>query len=82
VNIKIEIKPGRELLNKVKGLMIIRGSNLYKWCAENGIAYPNAYAYLMGHRNGKKAKEWRYRMVEAAQQTGKTRKRDCYLDKN
>ena len=68
MNIKIETKPGRELLNKVKGLMIIRGSNLHKWCAENGIAYPNAYAYLMGHRNGKKAKEWRHRIVEAARQ--------------
>ena len=72
MNIKIEIKPGRELLNKVKGLMIIRGSNLYKWCAENGIAYPNAYAYLLGLRNGKKAKEWRRRIVEAARQNGRT----------
>ena len=43
-----------------------KGGSLSKWCRANGIAQQNAGAYLSGKRNGTKALEWRWRIVEAA----------------
>lgn len=60
--------PGQLLLNQVRGAFIARGMTLTEWCNDNGILYQNARQYLLGLRNGKKAKEWRRRIVEAARQ--------------
>ena len=58
--------PSQLLLNQVKGAFISRGTTLTEWCNNNGILYQNARQYLLGLRNGKKAREWRGRIVEAA----------------
>jgi hypothetical protein len=49
------------------GLFKMKGTTLNKWCNENGIAMTNARTYLLGKRNGPKAREWRRRIVEAAE---------------
>ena len=63
--------PGQLLLNQVKGAFIAHGMTLTEWCNNNGILYPNARQYLLGSRNGKKAKEWRQRIIEAVIQLDK-----------
>jgi hypothetical protein len=65
-----ELTGSRELLNEVVGRFRIHGTNLTKWCKENGIKEPNARVYLLGERNGPKAKEWRQRIVNAARKEG------------
>jgi hypothetical protein len=60
--------PSQLLLNQVKGAFIAHGTTLTEWCNNNGIRYQNARQYLLGLRNGRKAQEWRQRIVEAAQQ--------------
>lgn len=59
----------RQLLNEVSGRFRMRGTTLAHWSRENGILYQNARAYLLGKRNGKKAREWRQRIIEAARQS-------------
>ena len=62
--------PSRKLLNEILGLMKMRGDSLNAWCnRHDGISYPNARKYLLGLRNGPKAREWRQRIVEAARQS-------------
>lgn len=60
------LPPGRSLLNQIRGIFIAHGLTLTRWCNENGILYQNAKQYLLGLRNGRKAKAWRQRIVEAA----------------
>ena len=60
------LEPGRDLLNKVRGALISRGTNLSAWCAKHGLRFTNARAYLLGIRNGPVARLWRQRLIEAA----------------
>jgi len=64
-----ELMGDRTLLNEVVGRFRIQGTNLTRWCRENGIKEPNARTYLLGKRNGRVAKAWRQRIVRAARQT-------------
>lgn len=68
-----KIVGNRQLLNEVLGGFRLQGTNFTAWCRENGIKEPNARKYLLGHNpNGKKANEWRQKIIEAAQQPIKT----------
>ncbi|TGO02076.1 hypothetical protein PN36_31035 [Candidatus Thiomargarita nelsonii] len=64
-----ELIGNRQLLNEVIGRFRMRGMTLMDWCRENGLMHQNARVYLLGERNGKVAREWRRRIVDAARQT-------------
>lgn len=66
---KMEMKRlagSQRLLNEVCRQFKKRGGSLSRWCRANGITQSNANVYLSGKRNGPKALEWRWRIVEAA----------------
>jgi hypothetical protein len=66
-NRQYELMGNRQLLNEVMGLFKMKGTTLNQWCNANGIAMSNARIYLLGKSNGPKAREWRQRIVEAAE---------------
>ncbi len=66
ITLRITNEPGKILLNQVQGLLMFQGDNLAKWSERHGLRRQNARQYLLGLRNGKKAREWRQRIVEAA----------------
>ena len=68
MNNEMNIVTGKQLLNEVSGKFRIQGTTLAHWSRENGILYQNARAYLLGERNGRKARQWRQRIVDAARQ--------------
>ena len=72
MNIEMNIIAGRQLLNEVSGRFRIQGTTLAHWSRANGILYQNARAYLLGERDGRKARQWRLRIVEAARQACRT----------
>lgn len=43
-----DLTPGTTLLSQVRAGLISNGSNLHRWCLENGILYPNARQTLIG----------------------------------
>jgi hypothetical protein len=58
--------PGRQLLNEVTGLFRQQGTTLAEWAEQNGLRKQNARAYLLGERDGEKAREWRAKILTAA----------------
>lgn len=66
--LKLVDKLGEKLLSQVQGLFTFQGDSLARWSERHGLRRQNARQYLLGLRNGKKAHEWRQRIVEAAQQ--------------
>lgn len=56
----------QRLLDKTSRRFKMRGESLERWCKVNGISYPYARYCLTGERNGTKALEWRWLIVEAS----------------
>jgi len=69
IMLKLVNEPGEELLNQVQGLFAFQGDSLSGWSQRNGLSRQNARQYLLGLRDGKKARQWRQRIMEAARKT-------------
>ena len=61
------IPPGKELNAAVRAAFIVQGTTLAEWAEAHGLKKQNAYRCLMGLSNGRKAREWRERLIAAAQ---------------
>ncbi|AXF76821.1 hypothetical protein LU632_05825 [Erwinia tracheiphila] len=61
-----DLTPGTTLLSQVRAGLISNGSNLHRWCLENGILYPNARQALIGSWDGLKGAKVRERLIEAS----------------
>lgn len=57
---------GRELYQKVRGKLVIKGTTLNRWCIENGVTRQWAEKALKGERKGNASRELVKRIVEVA----------------
>jgi hypothetical protein len=62
----LQLQPGPDLYNKVRGSFISNGASLGKWCRENGSSIQAAKSCLTGTWNGPKGRELRQRLIEAS----------------
>lgn len=58
--------PGKQLYLDVRVAFVAAETTLNAWCCKNGISPTNARQCLLGSWDGPKAKQLRFRLLEAA----------------
>ncbi len=60
------MQPGQELVQEVRAGFIKQGTSLSAYCRQNGIEGKTVHRLLSGKWDGKKAREIRAQLIEAA----------------
>lgn len=63
---EMKLEPGVILNEVVSGCLRAAGTNVYKWCRENGVNRASAKQALFGQAGGDRGKALLARMIEAA----------------